>query len=401
MRAPKLLQRLPGRLVNRKSGRISGLVLAALCLAICAAVFSPALGKAAATGSPLGLSSAANTATATTAAKNAAGKDSASKDTAFKDTAGKDAAAKAARETQREAEIQREFAAQLYYERLDRLNAVAWPLVSANEALCRQRGKAHPSLGLVADSFSRRANRQWFQALCALWGVGADTVVITGVMPGGPAAQAGVRRGDVLRSANGKSVEPSGRPGELTRRLDELAAAGPVVLELSRGGQSNSVTVTVTIAAAAPVCDTRFTVVVGDAVNAYADGKSVFATYGAMNLYAKDEDLAVVLGHEMAHNILGHVRQDASGKAVGVTTPQQEVEADAVGLYFTARAGFSVKDAPKVWRRLAAQDPAHISAGGDHPSTAARFLNLEAVRDEILMRQAAGLPLIPRPRVEP
>jgi predicted Zn-dependent protease len=103
----------------------------------------------------------------------------------------------------------------------------------------------------------------------------------------------------------------------------------------------------------------------------------------------------------MAHNILGHVRQDASGKAVGTTTPGQEAEADAVGLYFAARAGYAVKDAPNVWRRLAAQNPAHISAGRDHPSTAERFLGLEAVRDEILMRQAAGLPLIPRPRVAP
>jgi beta-barrel assembly-enhancing protease len=306
-------------------------------------------------------------------------------------------APEAHQEARREAEIQRGFAAESYYERLDRLNAVAWPLVTANEPLCRQRGKARPSLGLVADSFNRRDNGQWAQALCALWGVGEDTAVITGVMPGGPAARAGVRRGDVLRSAGGKPVDLSGKTVDVSRRLDELAAAGPVSLELLRAGRP----VSVTIPAPVEVCDTRFTVVVGDAVNAFADGKSVFATYGAMNLFAKDEDLAVVLGHELAHNILGHVRQDASGKAVGSSSPEAEAEADAVGLYFTARAGFGIADAPRVWRRLAAQNPAHISAGGDHPSTAARFLSLEAVRDEILMRQAAGLPLIPRPRVAP
>jgi hypothetical protein len=297
----------------------------------------------------------------------------------------------------REAEIQREFAARVYYERLDRLNAVAWPLVTAGEPLCRQRGRARQGLGLVADSFNRRDNRRWFEALSTLWGVGEDTVVVTGVMPGGPAQRAGVRRGDVLHAANGRPLDVSGNTADLTRRLDDLAGAGPLSLELTRAGKPLSVV----IPAPVGVCDTRLTVVVGDAVNAYADGKSVFATYGAMNLFAKDEDLAVVLGHELAHNILGHVRQDASGKANGATTPEQEAEADAVGLYFTARAGFSIKDAPGVWRRLAAQNPTHISAGGDHPSTAARFLNLEAVRDEILMRQAAGLPLIPRPRVVP
>ena len=300
-------------------------------------------------------------------------------------------------EARREAEIQREFAARMYYERLDRLNAVAWPLVSAGEPLCRQRGRARQSLGLVADSFNRRANKRWFAALSTLWGVGEDTAVVTGVMPGGPAQRAGVQRGDVLRSANGKPLDISGNTADLTRRLVELASAGPLSLDLLRAGQP----IAVNIPAPVNVCDTRFTVVVGDAVNAYADGKTVFATYGAMNLFATDEDLAVVLGHELAHNILGHVRQNASGKPNGSTTPEQEAEADAVGLYFTARAGFNIKDAPNVWRRLAAQDPAHISAGGGHPSTAARFLNLEAVRDEILMRQAAGLPLFPRPRVVP
>ena len=300
-------------------------------------------------------------------------------------------------EARREAELQREFAARLYYERLDRLHAIAWPLVTAGEPLCRQRGKSRPSLGLVADSFNRRHNRQWFAALSSLWGVGEDTPVVIGVMPGGPAFLAGVRPGDVLRAANGKPLDVSGTSADLTRRLDDLAAGGALGLELVRAGRPHSLT----IPAPVGVCDTRFTVVVGDSVNAYADGKSVFATYGAMNLFARDEDLAVVLGHELAHNILGHVRQNASGKAMGATSPEQEAEADAVGLYFTARAGFSIKDAPGVWRRLAAQNPTHISAGGDHPSTAARFLNLEAVRDEILMRQAAGLPLIPRPRVVP
>lgn len=298
----------------------------------------------------------------------------------------------------REAEVQRRFAAEAFYERLDRLNALAWPLVTASEPLCRQRGKARPSLGLVADSFHRRDNGQWFETLCAFWGVGEGTVVVTGVMPGGPAFLAGVRRGDVVRSVNGRPVDvSSGAAPDVSRRLDAMAGGGPVALELLRSGGP----LRVVIPASTNICDTRFTTVVGDAVNAYADGDSVFATYGIMNLFQRDEDLAVVLGHEMAHNILGHVRRNASGKAVGTTTPEQEAEADAVGLYFTARAGFAIKDAPNVWRRLAAQDPSRISSGGDHPSTAARFLSLEAVRDEILMRQAAGLPLIPRPRVAP
>ncbi|PKN07827.1 MAG: hypothetical protein CVU73_10460 [Deltaproteobacteria bacterium HGW-Deltaproteobacteria-8] len=298
---------------------------------------------------------------------------------------------------QKEAELQRELAVQSFYERVERLNAIAYRLARANEPLCRQRGKSHLTLGLTAEYFTPRDSKEWFPALCKLWGAEENTIVVTSVMPGGPAAQAGVKRGDIIQAAGGKMFNIAGKHGSVTRTLDQLSTRGVMVLQLFRAGEPLTVSVPVPVDA----CDSVFAVVVGDRVNAYANGKSVFVTYGIMNLFQKDEDLAVVLGHELAHNVLGHAQMNGSGKTILTTSPEAETEADAVGLYFTARAGFNIKDAPGVWRRLAAQSPGSISAVGDHPSTAARFLGLEAVRDEILMRQAAGLPLIPRPRVAP
>ena len=297
----------------------------------------------------------------------------------------------------KEAEVQREIAAQTYYERLERLNAVGFALVAANEPLCRQRGKTRPTIGLTADYFTARDSREWLAALCKFWGVGQGELVVTGVVPGGPAARAGVQRGDVIRSAGGKPFDSTGKRVNAPRALDGLSALGPATLELVRAGRP----VTVTIPAPVAICASDFRVTLGDAVNAYADGASVRVTYGLMNLFIQDEDLAVVLGHELAHNILGHVWKDASGKTLQKVSPEAESEADAVGLYFTARAGFDIKNAPSVWRRLAAQHPESIRTGGAHPSSATRFVDLEAVRDEILMRQAAGLALIPRPRVAP
>jgi hypothetical protein len=300
-------------------------------------------------------------------------------------------------EAAREAEFQREFAVQSFYERLDRLSAIGFRLLTANEPLCRQRGRVHKSLCLTTDYFNKRDSKDWLDSLGKMWGVGENTIVVTGVSADGPAAKAGVQRGDVIQAADGKPFELSGKRVNVTQALEELSAKGPVALKLLRAGNALSVT----IPAPLDVCDSRLVVVVGDVVNAYADGKNVIATYGIMNLFQKDEDLAVVLGHELAHNVLGHTRKDASGKTINTATPEAESEADAVGLYFAARAGFDIKNAPNVWRRMAAQNPANIKGGPAHPSSASRFVDLEAVKNEILQRQAAGLPLIPRPRVVP
>ncbi len=299
-------------------------------------------------------------------------------------------------EAKKEVQVQLEFAAESFYERLDRLNAVGYRLITANEPLCHQRGRVRKSLGLTADYFNKRDHKDWTPSLCKMWGVDENTIVVIGLIEGGPAAKAGVQRGDVIQAVSGRVYDLSGKRVLVTRQMDELAAKGPVTLKLLRAGNP----VSVTIPTATDVCDSSFAVLMGDSVNAFADGKNVFASYGIMNLFPKDEDLAVVLGHELAHNILGHVRKDGNGKNVP-STPEKETDADAVGLYFAARAGFDITNAPSVWRRMAAQNPAHIRGGAVHPSSASRFVDLEAVKNEILQRQAAGLPLIPRPRVVP
>ncbi len=298
-------------------------------------------------------------------------------------------------EALKEAEIQRDFAVQSLYERVERLNAIASPLLTANEPLCRQRCKSAQTVGLTAEYFTRKDDTEWFEAKSKRWGVAENTMVVTSVMAGGPAAKAGVQRGDVIEAVNHEGANLSGKKVRLTQVLDKLATKGPVVLQLRRAGQR----MLVTIPKPVDVCDSRFIVVTGDVVNAYANGKMIFVTYGIMNLFAKDEDLAVVLGHELAHNVLEHIKKDSSGKRINASTPEAETEADAVGLYFTARAGFSIADAPKVWRQMAAQNPGQIKGGAVHPSSASRFVDLEAVRDEIMMRQTAGLPLFPKPRV--
>ena len=45
----------------------------------------------------------------------------------------------------------------------------------------------------------------------------------------------------------------------------------------------------------------------GVPTRAFADGTKVFLTRGMMRFAQSDEELALVVAHETAHNIMGHI----------------------------------------------------------------------------------------------
>jgi hypothetical protein len=72
-----------------------------------------------------------------------------------------------------------------------------------------------------------------------------------------------------------------------------------------------------------------------------------------------------------------------------------ESQADYVGLYLTARAGYDISGAGAFWRRLARDHGDPWYDRWDHPSAAARSRALDAAREEIAAKIKAGAPLIP------
>ncbi len=162
-------------------------------------------------------------------------------------------------------------------------------------------------------------------------------------------------------------------------------------------------------------------------LNAHADGQNV-VIYPAMIDFAKnDNHLAFVIAHEFAHNIMGHIhatRQnvtigtilgsvaDIAAGAAGANTggvfgkigQQQgllkyssafESEADYVGLYILARAGYKIEDAPDFWRIMSQANPDAVYVSSTHPNNPARTIAMGKTVAEIRAKQKAGLPLIP------
>ncbi len=79
----------------------------------------------------------------------------------------------------------------------------------------------------------------------------------------------------------------------------------------------------------------------------------------------------------------------------GAYSQDFEAEADYVGLYVMARAGYDFHDAVTVWRRMAVNSPGAITMASDHPATSERFVALQAAIQEIDAKVAQGQKLLP------
>lgn len=162
-------------------------------------------------------------------------------------------------------------------------------------------------------------------------------------------------------------------------------------------------------------------------INAHADGKNVVINAGLMQFVANDDELAAVIGHEMAHNLMDHVGAKSANAILGAVlggaidavaisqgantqgqfartgadigsityAPEFEREADYIGLYIAARAGYDIRRAAGYWRRLSVQEPGTAQGSLTHPSNPERFVYLQKTVDEIMFKRKNGLPLLP------
>jgi predicted Zn-dependent protease len=147
-------------------------------------------------------------------------------------------------------------------------------------------------------------------------------------------------------------------------------------------------------------------------INAGATFGQVMVTEGMMQFVRSDDELAMIVGHELAHITQGHVSRGAmsntvlgigavlasivipnSGQLAGAVgqmflnhfNQDQEREADQVGLRYAFEAGFDPNAGSRVMERMAREVPQTASTGffSSHPGS------LE--RAEALRREAAEL----------
>ncbi len=223
-----------------------------------------------------------------------------------------------------------------YNVRLDRLTA---PLLAASADLCPRQasdnGIRWHKISDYPEALQDAARTHW-----AL----TETLSVFFVTPQSSAALAGVKPGDMLSK---KQIAALGD--------DNIVCGYPVLIRYS-----------------------------GE-INAYATGDEIIVTAAMMRAIKDDMYLRLVIAHELSHNILGHADEDEFSQEL-------ENEADRMGLFLLARAGF---DFEKAVRNRAATRKKLIRSREVPIEEKERIVRFEKTVEEIKALQKAGKPLTP------
>lgn len=315
-------------------------------------------------------------------------------------------------EVAQERQVERKLAVESFLARNRRLDAVAYPMWTKGSELCAPRTSLRV-WALFATKSELSAEEQTVYA--ELLPVDElPTILMT--TPGGPAEAAGLKAGDVITAVNGVPLSHGADGKKAIFQETSQSKGQPMRFSYLRSGVPGEAVVVPVIS-----CDYPIRYIAADSINAVSDGKQVLIFSGVMRFTENDDELAEVMAHELAHNVEGHIELqkhnarkgaiiDAVIAAGGVNTHGKfakraflrysqdfENEADYVGLYFAARGGYNLDQAPMFWRRYAAEHPESIRNNFQavHPSSPQRFTAMEKAIVEIKAKIAAGQPLVP------
>lgn len=295
---------------------------------------------------------------------------------------------------------------------------IAYAIEAANLESC---ARTAPQLAAAFETSESYAKEFRSAARVVLGGAVRPRPVWIG--KNGPAEKAGLLPTDTLVAVNGIAI-PEGAKAMPTASAQIRKGLDASDLKLTVERPGGTVDLVVPIVRA---CDYEVEVADSSVVNAYADGRRIIITRGIAKFAENDSELALVISHELAHNAMGHLQKQGQNRLVGalagalldvaaayggadtqgyftktgagiggaVYSQEFEAEADYVGMYYMAKAGYSMDGVEGFWRRMAAENPSQIRIGASHPSTASRFVSIAATRDEIESKRRSGQPLEP------
>ncbi|HYI41698.1 MAG TPA: M48 family metallopeptidase [Allosphingosinicella sp.] len=280
-----------------------------------------------------------------------------------------------------------------------RVALVAYRLALAGSASCPDR---YPITGMLFHHLAEYEPRDR-PLMVARYGLDRGPGVLT-VLADTPAARSGLVAGDVLLAVNGRplptgasvAAEPKREKwrkltDETEAELETALRRGPADLRILREGREVALRL-----GSLPACLGRVRLARSTQVNAFATGRTVVMTLAMLKFLRSDDELAVVLGHELAHNIFGHRQmrnEEGILRGLGIKPSavwKREEAADRFGLRLMSAAGYDLDAAIPFWRRYLGKYDWFPQIFRSHPSLGARE-RIAAEEIAKIRREKAGL----------
>ena len=312
-------------------------------------------------------------------------------------------------DTEKEKIIMQGIALETYYNRIEKLNNIAWPIIQKSSSICGSNVKN--TIGLEIISLSQ-IDKKFKKAASEKLNFTENSQILF-VIKDSPAEKSGLLKGDIVKkiysdnfSWIGDEIIKNNRDGNFNNKK--------IKIDIERGKDSLSLEIK-----PIKICSHRIILSQDNSLNAYADGKNIFITQGMLRFIEEDKELQMIIAHELAHNIEGHIEKksnnfilgtivDLAASSAGINTrgtfgnigaqmysQDFEREADYVGMYILANSDINRKGVANFWRRMSIENPGSISYASSHPSSSEIWVNIEAINKEIDSKITKSLPLTP------
>jgi hypothetical protein len=262
-----------------------------------------------------------------------------------------------------------------WLERSNRLQRVAQRLQIAGDEICEQM--VSPILGVAIVDL--KAMQEALQPIARDRFGSEYRFYVTAVFADMASERAGLQVGDAVLKVNdvllkaGKQFYGFRWPTGAVNRV-----------EIKRNGESHTLEIDSEFGCRCPA-SVRFS----ESVNAVAHGNSISVHSALMRYYSDDASLALVVAHEIGHNIFPSPSASRRG---GWASRMSEARVDYVGLHLTAIAGYPLVGG--VFLKLGlVRDLERFSDKTSHPTPFARSIAERKTIEEIEGKMRRGEPL--------
>ena len=212
--------------------------------------------------------------------------------------------------------------------------------------------------------------------------------MIVSVANNSPAHRSQVMEGDLIISINNSLASK----GNYKALLDDAAIKGILKISIKREQKEIMHNIKSEV-----ICGYPVQAMISPIPNAYADGSKIYITIATFDFVKDDQELAFLIGHELAHNVYhykGDPLYESAANPIPVEespslqkisdllifqTEEKEIEADLYGVGFAIKAGISQNKVANYFRRLSIYMPELMkdSFFRMHPGNARRVTEIE------------------------